>query len=583
MGKLIGIDLGTTFSAAAYVNEYGKPEILPNAESGRITPSAVLFDEGTVLVGEYAVRGSVAAPDRFVSFVKRQMGKSAADFSREIDGRKHSAEELSAIILKKVKQDAEASLQAEVTDAVITVPAYFGDSQRAATANAGKIAGLNVLQLVNEPTAAAIAYGIDKLGRDQTVFVFDLGGGTFDVTLMEVSGETIRMIQTNGDPRLGGKDWDDPVALMVADRFNDEHGVDPLLSKLGAQELQLKAVEAKQMLSQRAKTRIVCQHEGASTVVELTRDQFEEMTAPKVQRCRSLCETVMRDAAMSWADIDTVLLVGGSTRMPAIQMMLGELTGKEINPRQLNPDEAVALGAALHGTLRQIKEQPHAAGDMAAAVSARYGSSDVQIIDGASHPLGTAAYDMQGVYRNNVLIEKMQPIPCKTTSDDFATRTADQRSVELIVLQGLPDGQSETDTIKFADYTIGKVVLEAPEGYATGHPPHCDLRVHAGPDARGLGPRTRRAGGEDDHQPRDPQRGPGEGRDHGSRAGDRRVTPPRVRRKPRPKKRRAGEPHDKNDPCPRTTTSRCSSWIQRLSCRFPTIKPRRWSRKLMTG
>ena len=468
MGKLIGIDLGTTFSAAACVNEYGKPEILPNAESGRITPSAVLFDEDAVLVGKHAVAGSVAAPDRFVSFVKRQMGKSAADFCREIDGRKYSADELSAIILKKVKQDAEDCLKADVTDAVVTVPAYFGDAQRAATANAGKIAGLNVQQLVNEPTAAAIAYGIDKLGRDQRVFVFDLGGGTFDVTLMEVSGETIRMIQTNGDPRLGGKDWDDPIALMVADRFKAEHGVDPLLDGLGAQSLQLQAVDAKEALSQRAKTRIVCQHEGASTTVQLTRDQFEELTATKLDRCRSLCETVMRDAGMQWSDIDTVLLVGGSTRMPAIQKMLGALTGKEINPRELNPDEAVALGAALHGTLRQIKEQPHAAGDMAAAVSARYGSSDVQIIDGASHPLGTAAYDHQGVYRNNVLIEKMQPIPCKTTSDDFATRTADQRSVELLVLQGLPHAQSETDTIKFADYTIGKVVLELPRGTPAG-------------------------------------------------------------------------------------------------------------------
>ena len=472
MGKLIGIDLGTTFSAAACVNEHGKPEILPNAESDRITPSAILFDEDAILVGKYAVQQSRAAPDRFVSFVKRQMGKSATDYSREIHGQKYSADELSAIILKKVKQDAEACLQAEVTDAVITVPAYFGDAQRAATANAGKIAGLNVLQLVNEPTAAAIAYGIDKLGRDQRVFVFDLGGGTFDVTLMEVSGETIRMIQTNGDPRLGGKDWDDPIALMVADRFKAEHGVDPLLSKEGPQDLQLQAVGAKEALSQRAKTRIVCQHEGASTTVELTRDQLEEMTARKVERCRSLCETVMRDAEMSWPDVDTVLLVGGSTRMPMIQTMLRELTGKEINPRELNPDEAVALGAALHGTFRQINEQPDAVGDMAAAVSARYGSSDIQIIDGASHPLGAAAYDDEDVLRNNVLIEKMEPIPCKKT-ETFGTRTAGQRKAELLVLQGLSDRQPETDTIKFSDYTIAEVVLDLPGGL----PRHAPITV----------------------------------------------------------------------------------------------------------
>ena len=472
MNRLIGIDLGTTFSAAACVNEHGKPELLPNAESDRITPSAILFDEDAVLVGKYAVQQSRAAPDRFASFVKRQMGKSATDYCLEIHGRKYSADELSAIILKKVKQDAEACLQADVTDAVITVPAYFGDAQRSATANAGKIAGLNVLQLVNEPTAAAIAYGIDKLGRDQRVFVFDLGGGTFDVTVMEVSGETIRMIQTNGDPRLGGKDWDDPIALMVADRFKAEHGVDPLMSKEGPQDLQLHAVGAKEALSQRVKTRIVCQHEGASTTVELTREQLEEMTARKVERCRNLCETVMRDAKMSWPDIDTVLLVGGSTRMPMIQTMLRDLTGKEINPREVNPDEAVALGAALHGTFRQINEQPDAAGDMAEAVSARYGSSNIQIIDGASHPLGTAAYDEKDVLRNNVLIEKMEPIPCRKTMT-FGTRTAEQRHVELQVLQGLSDQQPETDAIQFVHYKLGEVVLELPRGL----PRHAPITV----------------------------------------------------------------------------------------------------------
>ena len=470
MGKLIGIDLGTTFSAAAYVNEHGKPEILPNAESDRITPSAILFDEDAILVGKYAVQQSRAAPDRFASFVKRQMGKSAADYSTQFHGRKYSADGLSAIILKKLKQDAEACLQAEVTDAVVTVPAYFGDAQRSATANAGKIAGLNVLQLVNEPTAAAIAYGIDKLGEDQTVFVFDLGGGTFDVTIMEVSGETIRMIQTNGDPRLGGKDWDDPIALLVADRFKAEHGVDPLMSKEGPQDLQIQAVGAKEALSQRAKTRIVCQHKGASTTVELTRDQLEEMTADKVGRCRQLCELVMREAKMTWPQINTVLLVGGSTRMPMIQTMLRDLTGKEINPREVNPDEAVALGAALHGTFRQINEQPETADSgIAAAVSARYGSSNVQIIDGASHPLGAPAYDKGRVLRNHVLIEKMEPIPCRK-SRPFYTMEPDQRQVQVDVLQGFPDGKPESPNMKFADFTLGTVLLQLPKGLPSKSP-----------------------------------------------------------------------------------------------------------------
>ena len=314
MGRVIGIDLGTTFSAMAVVNEHGKPEIIPNSDSDRITPSVILFDEDTTVVGKTAKQQAVAEPDHVVDFVKRRMGQSTEDYGPEFNGEIYSAEALSAVILKKLKQDAEAHLKEDVTDAVITVPAYFGERERAATENAGKIAGLNVLQLVNEPTAAAIAYGIDRLGRNQNVFVFDLGGGTLDVTLMKIEGSTFDMIQTNGNHHLGGKDWDDALVLHVAKRFQSEHGINPLDDPHAGQELQLKATDAKEILSQRRKTTIVCGCGGKSTHVEITRNDFERLTQEKLEQCKDLCEVVLDDAKMSWNEVDTVLLVGGATQ-----------------------------------------------------------------------------------------------------------------------------------------------------------------------------------------------------------------------------------------------------------------------------
>ena len=470
MGKVIGIDLGTTFSAAAIVNEHGKPEILPNSDSDRLTPSVVLFDDDVTVVGKTAKQQSVAVPEQVVDFVKRRMGQPADVYFRKFHGKNYSADEISAIILKKVKQDAEARLGEPVTDAVITVPAYFGDAERAATKNAGSIAGLNVLQLVNEPTAAAIAYGIDRLGQDQNVFVFDLGGGTFDVTLMEISGSTFRMLQTNGDHRLGGKDWDDLIAVHVASRFEAEHGVNPLNDGHAAQELQLNATSAKEVLSKRAKTWIVCGLEGKTTRVELTREEFEALARPKVEKCKQLCEVVLNDARLTWQDIGTVLLVGGSTRMPMIQNMLADLTGKSLNPQELNPDEAVALGAALHGTLRQIRDQPASAQPLAAALTQRYGSADVEIIDGATHSLGVIVHrgGAEGKRVNHVMIDKMEPIPCTKTDGGFGVHAANQECVVLRVVQGLAHGRAEDRGLKFDTYAIGECVLELPPGTPRG-------------------------------------------------------------------------------------------------------------------
>src|ERR1051326_84750 len=255
--KAIGIDLGTTFSAVAHIDNYGKPQIIPNAESERITPSVVLFDGSNVIVGTQAKNSAVSEPERIVDFIKREMGKSKEQFHREFNGRIYSAEELSALIIKKLKLDAEKYLGQLVTDVVITVPAYFNDAERTATITAGQLAGLNVLQIINEPTAAALAYGLDKLDEDQTVFVFDLGGGTFDVTIMRIQNHKIEMLATNGDHRLGGKDWDDVIVNRVAEEFEKLHGEMPLLDLHSYQDLHNRAVAAKIQLSSRGRSLVV--------------------------------------------------------------------------------------------------------------------------------------------------------------------------------------------------------------------------------------------------------------------------------------------------------------------------------------
>src|SRR6266480_3309295 len=236
--KVVGIDLGTTFCAMAHIDPYGKPQIIPNTESERLTPSVILFDGATVIVGTLAKNNAVAEAERIVDFVKREMGKPKEQFQREFGGKVYSAEELSALILRKLKSDAEKYLKEPVTDAVITVPAYFNDAERTATITAGQLAGLNVLQIINEPTAAALAYGLDKLNQDQTVFVFDLGGGTFDVTIMRIENQKLNIIATNGDHRLGGKDWDDVLVNYVAEEFDHAHDENPLLDLQSYQDLQ---------------------------------------------------------------------------------------------------------------------------------------------------------------------------------------------------------------------------------------------------------------------------------------------------------------------------------------------------------
>src|SRR6266481_1146458 len=273
--KVVGIDLGTTFSAIAHIDAYGKPQIIPNTETERITPSVIFFDDSQVIVGTVAKNNAVAEPEKIVDFVKREMGKPKDQFHREFGGKIYSAEELSALIIKKLKADAEKYLDQPITDAVITVPAYFNDAERTATITAGQLAGLNVLQIINEPTAAALAYGLDKLDEDQTVFVFDLGGGTFDVTMMRIEGQGIQMLATNGDHRLGGKDWDDLIVNWVADEFDKLHGDNPLLDLQSYQDLYTRALTAKIQLSSRSRTTIVHSFNGKSVKIDLTREEYE--------------------------------------------------------------------------------------------------------------------------------------------------------------------------------------------------------------------------------------------------------------------------------------------------------------------
>ncbi|HCH66381.1 MAG: hypothetical protein CL927_01700 [Deltaproteobacteria bacterium] len=354
---VLGIDLGTTYCAMAVVDRFGKSTVVVNSEGQATTASVIHFyDRDACVVGEEAVKMVVADPTNVVRFIKRSMGEP--DFSLEFFGRSYTPQELSAIILKKLKEDAEEVLGRPVRDAVITVPAYFNAAQRGATAEAGSIAGLNVLSIINEPTTAAISYGIERLGGNRRVLVFDLGGGTFDVTLMEIKGISFRTIASDGNAELGGKDWDDRLLNYVAEQFAERFGHDPRDDPQPYQELYERCLAAKIALSTKPKAIILVNFRGHRMVVEVTREQFDSMCADLVDQCADTCELVLEKARMGWAHLDEVLLVGGSTRMPMIRNMLNRLSGQKVDPGKVNPDECVALGASLAGVLRHRPDHP---------------------------------------------------------------------------------------------------------------------------------------------------------------------------------------------------------------------------------
>lgn len=489
MKKIFGIDLGTTYSSIAYVDDFGKPVVVPNAENERVTPSVVFFDGDSVIVGGVAKESAKLYPNDVVSFIKRSMGEP--NFIFDYGGKSYRPEEISAYILKKVAQDAEKILGEKVSDVVITCPAYFGINEREATKIAGEIAGLNVHQIINEPTAAAIAYGSVEQAGSRVVLVYDLGGGTFDITMIEIKPDAIQVICTGGDHNLGGKDWDDRIVANLVQEFQSQikSDVDILEDPDTCQDLQLSSEKSKKILTQREKTPIAVTHGGERVKVELLRDKFHEITRDLLERTISLTHGILEEARKKgYANFDEMILVGGSTRMPHVTERIRQEFGVE--PKIFDPDEAVAKGAAIYGwklslndvlikriaqktqktvaeitkTIdmgsKQVKEAAREMADDTGVTQAAMESSLIKIKDVASKSFGVVvnnAENEEAVF-NVVLRNTGVPVNAK---DNFFTAVANQQKVLIRIMES--ETSEEWVPVETAN-EIGTAVLSLPLG-----------------------------------------------------------------------------------------------------------------------
>jgi molecular chaperone DnaK len=425
---ILGIDLGTTFSAVAYINQHGKPEIIPPREDSltRTTPSVIFFDEdGEPIVGEEARNQALSQPRRTVRWVKREMGDPSFRFN--VDGKEYFPEDLSALILTKLKNDAEAHLGTTVTKAVISVPAYFKDDEREKTKSAGEIAGLDVVRIINEPTAAALAYGLDKAQDDQTILVYDFGGGTFDITIMTAKGKEFKIVATDGDAKLGGKDIDALLVDYFAEQFQREHEIDLRVEPHTHQDLWDKAERTKKDLSFRNNVAVALASGEKTMRVDIDVDFFNDLIEHLIQQTEDCMNRLIEDTDMGWEQIDTILLAGGSSRIPAVREMIKSVTNKDV-ARDMNPDECVAMGAAIQANLTAREK-----GEPAPMME---GGTDLVVYDVASHSLGVKALSPdKNKYVNSIIIPRFTPIPCENTRT-YSTSEDNQNRVEIEVLQG---------------------------------------------------------------------------------------------------------------------------------------------------
>ena len=467
-GRAVGIDLGTTLSKLAYIDEGGRPVLVPNAEGELLTPSVVAFTKTTVFVGRDALREVLANPSRCVMHVKRQMGNPK--WRHKVDGETYTPEAISALILKKLKKDAELHI-GPIHKAVITVPAYFDDARRKATEDAGALAGLEVLDIVNEPTASALAYGLSRDDEDGVFLVYDLGGGTFDVTVIEKRGHEFITLATDGDVELGGKDWDERLVDYLAAKFRAEFGDDPRENPQAHAYLGISAEEAKKTLSRRAGASVPVSYKGHWGNYEVTREQFESLTEDLLAVTQLTTEMVLEEAGVTWEGITKILPTGGSTRMPMVQRLLERVSGKTVKS-EVSVDEAVAAGAAIHAAICDLN-RPDRIRDISAAAAERLGK--IRTVDVAAHALGLIIKDARTLqYRNDVLIPKNTRLPVSITKN-YQTSMDNQTKVLLQVVQGdapAPD----------ANITIGQLAVA---GLPPGRPAGTLVKVTYSYDRKG--------------------------------------------------------------------------------------------------